>query len=105
MANLKAAIKVVNKLTSTNNSVIDFAGNLFPVKNYSRIISLVPSLTDLLFSFGLEKSIIGVTKYCVYPPRAQESPRKIVGGTKNPNIQQILALNPDIVLVKQEENQ
>lgn len=92
-------------MTSITNFVTDFAGNSFPVKKYSRIVSLVPSLTDLLFSFGLENSIVGVTKYCVYPARAQQTPRKIVGGTKNPNIQQILALEPDIVLVNQEENQ
>ena len=92
-------------MTNQLNSVKDYTGNDYPIKKYSRIISLVPSLTDLLFSFGLENSIVGVTKYCVLPPRAKDSPRIEVGGTKNPNIQNIISLHPDLVLVNQEENQ
>lgn len=83
----------------------DYQGNNFASNKYKRIISLVPSLTDLLFSFGLEDAIVGVTKYCVSPPQAMEKPRTIIGGTKNPNIQTILDLEPDIVLINQEENQ
>ena len=83
----------------------DYNGNLFPIKSYKRIISLVPSLTDLLFSFELDNSIVGVTKYCTYPSYARDEPRKVVGGTKNPDIDQIISLKPDIVLMNQEENQ
>ena len=92
-------------MTSSNSFVTDFIGNIFQVKSYNRIISLVPSLTDLLFSFGLGNRIVGVTKYCTYPVNARDKPRTIVGGTKNPDIKTIVNLNPDIILINQEENQ
>ena len=92
-------------MVSKISFIQDYQGNSLPVKNYRRIVSLVPSLTDLLFSFGLENAIVGVTKYCVSPPQAMQKPRTIVGGTKNPNIKTILELKPDIVLINQEENQ
>jgi len=88
-----------------NSIVHDYLGISFSAKKYNRIISLVPSLTDLLFSFGLEHSIVGVTKYCNYPPHARNKPRLIVGGTKNPDFKKIIDLKPDIVLVNEEENQ
>lgn len=85
--------------------ISDYKNNQFPIQSYTRIISLVPSLTDLLFSFGLEHSIIGVTKYCTYPANAMDPPRTIVGGTKNPDIEKIIQLKPDILLMNEEENQ
>ena len=88
-----------------NPLILDYLGNQFPIKQYTRIISLVPSLTELLFSFKLENSIIGVTKYCTFPSHARDKPRTIIGGTKNLNIQEIFDLKPDIVLINQEENQ
>lgn len=68
-----------------------------------RIISLVPSQTELLVDLGLESSIVGVTKFCVHP----ESLRKIktvVGGTKEVHFDKILDLKPDIILCNKEEN-
>ena len=62
-----------------------------------RIISLVPSQTELLFDLGLEDSIIGITKFCVHPYHAKQT-KKIVGGTKNIKIEKIKELNPDIIL-------
>ena len=90
-----------------NNSlfIIDYSGTKFPIKTYNRIICLVPSLTEVLFTFGLEKNIVGVTKYCVFPPHAREKPRTVIGGTKSPNIEQIISLKPDIIIINQEENQ
>ncbi len=90
---------------TTTHYVSDYKGNNFPITSYKRIISLVPSLTDLLFSFGLETSIVGVTKYCTFPAHAMDKPREIVGGTKNPDIKKIISLKPDIVLMNEEENQ
>ena len=92
-------------MNSSNSFVTDYVGNIFKVSTYSRIVSLVPSITDLLFSFGLADCIVGVTKYCTHPVYARDSPRTIVGGTKNPDIQSIIDLKPDIVLINQEENQ
>lgn len=68
-----------------------------------RIISLVPSQTELLVDLGLEDSIVGVTKFCVHPPGLKER-KKIVGGTKKVNSDKIGALSPDIILCNKEEN-
>ncbi|MBI1259449.1 MAG: ABC transporter substrate-binding protein [Chloroflexi bacterium] len=68
-----------------------------------RVVSLVPSVTESLFELGVGDCLIGITDYCVYP--AQEVARlPRMGGTKNPNIEQIIALQPDLVIVNQEEN-
>ena len=68
-----------------------------------RIISLVPSQTELLFDLGLEDHIIGITKFCVHPQKAKQS-KQIVGGTKNIKIELIKELQPDIILCNKEEN-
>jgi ABC-type Fe3+-hydroxamate transport system substrate-binding protein len=68
-----------------------------------RIISLVPSLTEALFAFGLGAHIVGVTDYCTEPqPEVRAKPT--IGGTKNPNMQAILRLAPDLVVANVEEN-
>jgi ABC-type Fe3+-hydroxamate transport system substrate-binding protein len=68
-----------------------------------RIISLVPSQTELLVSLGLEESIVGITKFCVHPEHLRKS-KTIVGGTKKVHFDKIRALNPDIILCNKEEN-
>lgn len=68
-----------------------------------RIISLVPSQTELLQDLGLEDSIVGITKFCVHPIHLKKT-KAIVGGTKTINIEKIKALNPDIILCNKEEN-
>lgn len=68
-----------------------------------RIISLVPSQTELLHDLGLEDAIVGITKFCVHPVY-YKSTKQIIGGTKNSNIEKIKALNPDIILCNKEEN-
>lgn len=68
-----------------------------------RIVSLVPSQTELLFDLGLEDSIVGITKFCVHPFHLKNT-KTIVGGTKQINIEKIKALQPDIVLCNKEEN-
>lgn len=68
-----------------------------------RIISLVPSQTELLVSLGLEPSIVGVTKFCIHPKHLRMS-KKVVGGTKQINLQKIKDLKPDIILCNKEEN-
>ena len=68
-----------------------------------RIISLVPSLTELLVDLDLESSIIGITKFCVHPIHLKKT-KVIVGGTKNINIEKIKKLQPDIILCNKEEN-
>jgi ABC-type Fe3+-hydroxamate transport system substrate-binding protein len=68
-----------------------------------RIVSLVPSWTETLFAFGLDREIVGVTRFCVEPAAAVASRPKI-GGTKNPNIKAIVELAPDLVIANAEEN-
>lgn len=68
-----------------------------------RIISLVPSQTELLFDLGLENEIIGVTKFCVHPFYAKQT-KTIVGGTKKIKLNKIKELKPDIILCNKEEN-
>lgn len=68
-----------------------------------RIVSLVPSQTELLHDLGLENSVVGITKFCIHPIHYKNQ-KKIVGGTKQINIEKIKALNPDIILCNKEEN-
>ena len=68
-----------------------------------RIISLVPSQTELLFYLGLAEYVVGITKFCVHPANWQ-SPKTIVGGTKNINIEKIRNLNPHLIIANNEEN-
>jgi ABC-type Fe3+-hydroxamate transport system substrate-binding protein len=68
-----------------------------------RIVSLVPSLTETLFALGLDKEVVGVTKFCVEPAAAVAAVAK-VGGTKNPDLRAIAALKPELVIANAEEN-
>ena len=69
----------------------------------SRIISLVPSQTELLYDLGLEDKIIGITKFCVHPYHFK-STKKSVGGTKKVHFEKIRLLQPDIIICNKEEN-
>ena len=70
---------------------------------YRRIISLVPSTTETLFSLGLQDTIVGCTRFCVYPyDKIRLLPK--VGGTKDIDIQRILDLQPDLIVANAEEN-
>jgi ABC-type Fe3+-hydroxamate transport system substrate-binding protein len=66
-----------------------------------RVISLVPSLTETLFALGAGDAVIGITDYCTFPP---DLPLPRLGGTKNPRIDDIRALAPDLVYMNAEEN-
>lgn len=68
-----------------------------------RIVSLVPSQTELLYDLGLEDSIVGITKFCIHPFHLK-STKTIVGGTKQVKIEKIKALQPDIIIANKEEN-
>lgn len=68
-----------------------------------RIVSLVPSLTESLFALGLGRRVVGVTDWCVHPADAVKSVPK-VGGTKDTNVEAVLALAPDLVIANHEEN-
>jgi ABC-type Fe3+-hydroxamate transport system substrate-binding protein len=68
-----------------------------------RVVSLVPSITESLFDLNLGARVIAVTDYCIHP--ADQVSRLLhVGGTKNPDVERIIALGPDLVIANQEEN-
>jgi ABC-type Fe3+-hydroxamate transport system substrate-binding protein len=68
-----------------------------------RVVSLVPSLTESLFDLGLGSALVGVTDFCTHPAEmAAALPH--LGGTRNPRLEEIIALDPDLVLANWEEN-
>lgn len=73
-----------------------------PELPYQRIISLVPSLTELLVDLGLKDQLIGRTRFCIHPQEIEDI--EIIGGTKNPNLEKIVELEPDFILANKEEN-
>jgi len=68
-----------------------------------RIVSLVPSITELLFDLGLSSRVVGCTKFCVHPTSMPHGVKRI-GGTKNPKIEDIRTLSPDLIIANKEEN-
>jgi len=68
-----------------------------------RIVSLVPSLTETLFALGAGERVVGVTTYCTHPPESIARISK-VGGTKDPQLEKIVRLAPDLVILNDEEN-
>ncbi|RAV28839.1 ABC transporter substrate-binding protein [Sinomicrobium soli] len=68
-----------------------------------RIVSLVPSQTELLYDLGLEEQVVGITKFCVHPYHFK-AVKTVVGGTKKVHFDRIRELSPDIILCNKEEN-
>lgn len=68
-------------------------------QNHRRIVSLAPSLTEIVFELGAGEQLVGVTNYCTYPPEAQKKDR--IGDFVTPNIEKIVSLKPDVVLAEQ----
>lgn len=84
---------------------LDHIGNKIEIhKTPDRVISLVPSLTELLFDLGLGDKIVGRTNFCVEPKGLVDKIPK-VGGTKKINIELVLRLKPDIIVANKEENE
>lgn len=69
-----------------------------------KIVSLVPSQTELLFALGLQEEVAGITKFCIHPEEwFRTKPR--VGGTKALHLEEIAALEPDLIIANKEENE
>lgn len=82
----------------------DQTGNTIEIdKTPTRIVSIVPSQTELLADLGLDKEVLGITKFCVHPENWFKSKIRI-GGTKNIRIDVIHSLRPDLVIGNKEEN-
>lgn len=74
--------------------------DVFPPR---RIVSLVPSQTELLYDLGLNDEVVGITKFCVHPPEWYQQ-KKRVGGTKTVFPEKVAALAPDLIIGNKEEN-
>ncbi len=92
-----------------------FAGSILANKQFSeplrleytprwecrRIVSMAPSITETLYALGLGNRVVGVTRYCDFPPDVQRKTR--VGGYFDPNLEAILMLKPDLVIMLEEQ--
>lgn len=83
----------------------DQLGNKITLKQVpKRIVSLVPSQTELLYDLGLEDEVVGVTKFCIHPDEWFRNKTK-VGGTKKLKVSKIAELEPDLIIANKEENE
>lgn len=88
----------------SHRTVVDDLGRSVKLPVHARrIVCLVPSLTETLFAIGAGGDVVGVTRYCEEPVAAVASLPKL-GGTKNPDLDGIRALTPDLVIMNAEEN-
>lgn len=76
--------------------------NILPLQP-QRIVSLVPSQTELLFDLGLDEEVIGITKFCIHPNEWFTTKTRI-GGTKTVDVEKVKSLNPDLIIANKEEN-
>jgi len=84
--------------------VNDMMGRTLEIPDHPcRIISLVPSQTELLADLGLDQEVVGITKFCVHPETWFRNKTR-VGGTKTVHLDRIRALKPDLILANKEEN-
>ena len=72
-------------------------------ENLQKIISLIPSISELLYELNLAKETVGITKFCIHPSIWYHTKEKI-GGTKNLQIEKIKCLQPDLIIANKEEN-
>ncbi len=73
------------------------AGRGMPKVPPQRIVSLAPSLTETLFALGAGDRVVGVTRYCAFPPEVRDLP--VIGGHLDPNFEAIVSLEPDLVVL------
>jgi ABC-type Fe3+-hydroxamate transport system substrate-binding protein len=76
---------------------------IFLEKFPQRIVSLVPSITELLFDLKLNDEVVGITKFCVHPESWFKTKTK-VGGTKNVKVDDVASLQPQLIIANKEEN-
>jgi ABC-type Fe3+-hydroxamate transport system substrate-binding protein len=77
--------------------------NHIPSDRPRRIVSLVPSQTELLYHLGLQEETVGITKFCIHPESWFRTKTR-TGGTKSIHVEKIRALEPDLIIANQEEN-
>lgn len=79
--------------------VDDLGRKIFLAKAPTRVVSLAPSITEILYAIGSGEQLVGVTPYCDYPPEVKLKPKV---GYANPNLESLVALQPDMVLAPRE---
>jgi iron complex transport system substrate-binding protein len=79
--------------------IAEAAGPMLPPK---RIVSLAPSMTEILYALGLGDNIVGVTTFCDYPAEAKKKPK--IGGMSNPSLEAVISLKPDMVVLTTDGN-
>mgnify|MGYP003336064082 FL=1 len=83
----------------SSRAFVDDAGRrVYLAKAPSRIISLAPSVTEMLFAIGAGAQVVGVTQFCDFPAEARQ---KAVVGYANPNLESLVALEPDLIVAPQ----
>lgn len=93
----------IQENATASRQVTDETGRLVRISlQVRRIVSLAPSLTETVYALGLQDRLVGDTDYCDYPPDAAKKHK--VGGAINPNMEEIAALKPDVVLVVKSLN-
>lgn len=89
---------------SKTKNITDQLGRIVTVPNQpKRIISLVPSQTELLYDLGLSDEVVGQTLFCIHPQEMRKV-KPVVGGTKNVKLDRVDALEPDLIIANKEEN-
>ncbi|MGQ0695515.1 MAG: helical backbone metal receptor, partial [Nitrospiraceae bacterium] len=84
----------------SSRSFVDDAGRkIYLAKPPTRIVSLAPSVTEMVFAIGAGEQLVGVTEFCDFPPEASTK-QKV--GYSNPNLESVMALQPDLVLAPKE---
>jgi len=101
---LLAVFPLFSRTAAQNGAtVVDDLGRTVTLRGIPhRIISLAPSITEMLFSLHAGDDVVGVTDFCNYPPEATRKPR--VGGITNPSMEAIVGLKPDLLLLSMEGN-
>ena len=89
--------KIVLPDRANKNDIESISGD---IPDYNRIISLAPNITETLFALGQGNKVVGVTRFCKYPPEALE--KENVGGFFDTNYEAIAALRPDLVILLPE---
>ena len=98
-----ALILMVTGLSGCGNGIVSGAATTLPAAvdpNPDRIISTAPSITEMIFAIGAGDQLAGVSKFCKYPPEALDLPQ--VGGLLDPSGESIVRLDPDLVIVFEE---
>lgn len=90
-------------MSAATRRVTDETGRTVDIPAYpQRIVSIAPSVTELLYGLGLEQRVVGRTDFCDFPPEARQKPS--VGGLINPSVEMIVSLHPDLVIGTPEIN-